>query len=112
MVKNEQSVMTDSQIEEFIYSEIKKNCGDYHIDTNILGYARGGRLDKAIEVTYEVIEKRLEAVKYLLKNREWDCFTVVFTALDRIQHTFWKYLEGICSEEEKGSTAMWSAISI
>ncbi len=84
-----------------LYEELKKNIGDYHIDTNILGYARGGRLDKAIEVTYEVIEKRLAAVKYLLKNKKWHCFTVVFTALDRIQHTFWKYLEGQCTEEEK-----------
>ncbi len=84
-----------------LYPEIRKNAGDYQIDTNILGYARSGRLDKAVEATLEVIERREAAALYLLENKEWDFFCVVFTALDRVQHSFWRYMEGDCAEAEK-----------
>jgi len=47
----------------------------------------------AIKVTYEVIEKRAKVVNYLMESFPWDLFIVVFTALDRIQHTFWRYMD-------------------
>ncbi len=78
---------------ENLYQEIREEVGDYHIDTNILGYARGGNMDKAIEATNKVIDSRLNAFKYLIKEKEWDILTVVFTALDRIQHTFWHFMD-------------------
>ncbi len=76
-----------------LYRELTEAVGDYQIDTNILGYARSGRLDLAIKATHEVIEKRARAVDYLMDNYPWDLFVVVFTALDRIQHTFWRHMD-------------------
>jgi len=40
-----------------------------------------------------VLEKRLEAAKYLMKELEWDLFLVVFVALDRVNHLFWRYVD-------------------
>jgi predicted AlkP superfamily phosphohydrolase/phosphomutase len=74
-----------------IYDELKENLGGYHIDTNILGYARGKKWEKAVEAAHEVVDFRLKAAKHLYGKEKWDLFVVVFTVLDRIQHTFWKF---------------------
>jgi len=36
--------------------------------------------------------KRIEAVRYLMEERDWDCMVAVFILPDRIQHRLWKYL--------------------
>jgi len=41
----------------------------------------------------EIVEKRLMATKYLMKQLEWDLFIVVFVAPDRIQHLYWRYID-------------------
>jgi len=64
--------------------------GGYLIDTNILGYARAGRREQALAVTRQVIDRRARAAERLMRERPWDLFVVVFTALDRIQHAFWQ----------------------
>jgi len=46
-------------------------------------------LRKAIEL----VRLRLKAARYLMANFDWDLFIVVFTALDRINHLFWKYID-------------------
>jgi len=37
---------------------------------------------------YNVTENRYLAAKYLISNKKWDFFTVVFTGIDRLQHRF------------------------
>ena len=76
-----------------LYKELVDNIGAYHIDTNIHGFARGGKWYKAVEVTEEVVKYRLDAALYLMKKHDCDLFTIVFTALDRVQHTFWKFMD-------------------
>ncbi len=76
-----------------LYKELVENIGGYHIETNILGFARGGKWHKAVEVTEKVLKYRLDAALYLMKKYEWDLFTIVFTALDRVQHAFWKFMD-------------------
>jgi predicted AlkP superfamily phosphohydrolase/phosphomutase len=72
-----------------LINELRREVGPYYIDTNIYGYARSGRWDKAIRATEQVINARVNAALYLMRTRPWDVFVVVFTALDRIQHAFW-----------------------
>ena len=76
-----------------LYRELTARVGPYHIDTNILGYARAGRLEQAVQATQEVVERRTTAASYLLGQEAWDLFVVVFTALDRVQHTFWRAMD-------------------
>jgi predicted AlkP superfamily phosphohydrolase/phosphomutase len=76
-----------------LYDEILANSGPYHIETNILGYARRGRIDLAVKATEEVIEQRVKTIDYLLRTQTWDVFVAVFTELDRVQHTFWRFMD-------------------
>jgi len=41
----------------------------------------------------EIVRKRVMAAKYLMRQFEWDLFIVVFVALDRIQHLYWRYID-------------------
>jgi predicted AlkP superfamily phosphohydrolase/phosphomutase len=41
----------------------------------------------------EVVNSRIRAAEYLMREFEWDLFIVVFVALDRIYHQFWKYID-------------------
>ena len=72
-----------------LYDELRRETEGYLIDTNILGYARSGRWDRAIAATQQVIDQRARAAEYLMTRYPWDLSVVVFTALDRVQHTFW-----------------------
>jgi len=76
-----------------LYREIREKVGRYLIDTNILGYARRGRYDQALKATQEVIAVRAATASYLMDRYPWDLFVVVFTALDRVQHTFWHFMD-------------------
>ena len=78
---------------EGLYRDLVAHVGPYHIDTNIIGYARGGRLEQAIRATQEVVQRRAEAAAHLLAREPWDLFVVVFTALDRVQHAFWRAMD-------------------
>ena len=40
-----------------------------------------------------MVVKRTEACLYLMDQFEWDFFLVVFVALDRVNHLFWRYLD-------------------
>lgn len=40
-----------------------------------------------------ITEQRHKAVKYLMANKSWDFFMVVFIGMDRVQHYLWEYLE-------------------
>ncbi len=76
-----------------LYREIREKVGRYLIDTNILGYARRGRYDQALKATQDVIALRAATASYLMDRYPWDLFVVVFTALDRVQHTFWHFMD-------------------
>jgi predicted AlkP superfamily phosphohydrolase/phosphomutase len=76
-----------------LYREVHQNIGRYLIDTNILGYARRGRYGQALKATQQVIAVRAATTSYLMQRKPWDVFVVVFTALDRVQHTFWHLMD-------------------
>jgi predicted AlkP superfamily phosphohydrolase/phosphomutase len=76
-----------------LYREIQQKVGRYLIDTNILGYARRGRYDQALKVTQDVVAVRAATASYLMDRYPWELFVVVFTALDRVQHTFWHFMD-------------------
>ena len=40
-----------------------------------------------------LVKGRLRAAEYLMKSFDWDLFIVVFVALDRVNHLFWKYID-------------------
>ena len=93
-----------------LYHELREKTGSYFIDTNILGYARRGRYDQAMAATQEVVARRAAAASYLMEQYPWDLFVVVFTALDRVQHTFWHFMDAQHPEHDPGEARYGEAI--
>jgi predicted AlkP superfamily phosphohydrolase/phosphomutase len=78
-----------------ILNELQSNLGGYILEAGVTGFIRRGRPDLALSKMYETIEIRLKAAEYLMKNKEWNLFMVVFTEPDRAQHFFWKYMNKV-----------------
>ena len=49
--------------------------------------------EETAEKINKLTKKQLEIAKYLLKNKEWDLFFWVVGVSDRMNHTFWKYID-------------------
>lgn len=73
--------------------ELKRIVGDYSLEAGLWSYINKGEINLAIEKQHETIDKRFEVTKYLMNNYPWDLFVSVFTATDRVQHAFWKYMD-------------------
>jgi len=93
-------MLTPSLRSEFTYpKELKEDLLDlnYQIDIGetmlekIISFKRGKiQMLKEVEA---LVESRLRAAQFLMMEYEWDFFMVVFVALDRIQHLFWRYID-------------------
>ncbi|HLG28773.1 MAG TPA: alkaline phosphatase family protein, partial [Candidatus Brocadiales bacterium] len=82
----------DSVYPPDLLREINKEVGNYILEPGVEGFVHKRRLDLALNKMYESMESRFKTAKYLLKNKDWDFFAVVFTSIDRAQHYFWKYI--------------------
>ena len=52
-----------------------------------------GKEEESIEDIFNVLEKRKDSYIRIIKEKDPDIFTGVFTVTDRVQHWFWKYME-------------------
>lgn len=75
-----------------LLEELEQKVGPYILEPGVWGYIHKGRHDLAIRKMHETIERRLAAARYLMTHKPWDFFMVVFTATDRVQHHFWKFM--------------------
>ncbi len=73
--------------------EITEKFGDYPILP--VGGLIAGERDKVkyVRIFFSSEEKRMAVARYLMKNKDWDFFMVMFEAADPLQHELWKYLE-------------------
>lgn len=76
-----------------LFSEITENVGEYILEAGMWGFVSGGRYGEALTRLGQVVERRFEVAKYLYEKEKWDFFMMVFTAPDRVQHNFWKYMD-------------------
>jgi predicted AlkP superfamily phosphohydrolase/phosphomutase len=82
---------------EFVYppefkEELFKNVPEYMIDLPH-GKKLESKTDKYIAALRDMIRIRLKATHYMLDNKDWDFFMVVFMAADRAQHGLWKFMD-------------------
>lgn len=71
--------------------EIKNLVGEYLLDVKEF---RTEDKEGLLKQIYEMTEKRFKVAKYLIgKNPEWDFFMMVEIGVDRIHHSFWKYMD-------------------
>jgi predicted AlkP superfamily phosphohydrolase/phosphomutase len=76
-----------------LMEEINREVGRYILEAGIWGYIRRGKPGIALQKLLEMVKIRTATAKYLMQNRNWDLFVVVYTAIDKAQHHFWKYID-------------------
>jgi predicted AlkP superfamily phosphohydrolase/phosphomutase len=76
-----------------LMEEINQHVGGYILEPGIWGFIRRGKPDIALQKLLEMVRVRTATARYLMENREWDFFMVVYTATDKVQHHFWKYID-------------------
>ena len=85
---------------KFTYPEhIRESLYDYNYKIDIgesiirRSKIRYDNINKETSDLINLIEKRVMVCENFMNNYSWDFFMVVFTALDRLQHFFWKYID-------------------
>ncbi|MHC4474162.1 MAG: alkaline phosphatase family protein [Planctomycetota bacterium] len=76
-----------------LFDELREIVGAYSLEAGLWSYIKKGEIDLAIKKQHETIDRRFEVTKYLMNKYPWDLFVSVFTATDRVQHAFWKYMD-------------------
>ncbi len=56
-------------------------------------YRSTGRLDRFLADLMASVENRTQAALYLMRNKPWDLFTVVYWDTDMVQHETWRLLD-------------------
>jgi predicted AlkP superfamily phosphohydrolase/phosphomutase len=87
-------LLTPPTAQNFTYpkglrAELAANVGEYRIFPKEM-YAKGNEA-AYLDDLHCTLDARLEAVGYLLQNKPWDLFVVVFGATDWVMHAYWKY---------------------
>lgn len=72
---------------ESLKEELEKELGRYLIHHSEKYDKKNMR--KFLEEQYTILENRMNACRYLMRNKDWDFFLVHFYGPDRMQHEFW-----------------------
>ena len=73
--------------------ELDQATGGHPIGSFPLAEINDGRPDLALEKILEAIREKATTAKYLMQNKPWDCFMILFGESDGIGHHFWKYCD-------------------
>jgi len=88
-------MLTPSTDSDYTYPpSLKKDLLKMNIDYKIdAGWSleETKNMDKFLNDILYCLDKRKKASLAIMDKKDWDLFTVVFTALDRIQHFFWHF---------------------
>jgi predicted AlkP superfamily phosphohydrolase/phosphomutase len=76
-----------------LLDEVNRKFGRYIIEPGVNGYIIQGDIDRAVESLRHEIRQKSEIARYLLENKPWDFFIVVFRSLDASQHGFWRFMD-------------------
>jgi predicted AlkP superfamily phosphohydrolase/phosphomutase len=82
---NTRSVFPANMIET-----IRKKVPDYRFDIENF---RNSAKDTLLKQIYKISRARFKLARYLLDTAAWDSFIFIETALDRLQHAFWQFLD-------------------
>jgi len=74
-----------------LMAEIRREVQDYII--TILDWKENECPATLLSNLHKMIDKRAELTLYLMNNKPWDFFAVLFTATDIVQHCFWSYMD-------------------
>ncbi|MCL4326649.1 MAG: alkaline phosphatase family protein [Candidatus Thermoplasmatota archaeon] len=74
---------------DLLKQEIENLVGDYIFDVVF----RTSEREKTLKKLYEMVDKHFKVLEYMIMNKRWDLFWFVEIGIDRIHHTFWKYMD-------------------
>lgn len=75
--------------------ELKKELQEIfkEVPTADVPFFRDLSKEEIIEEVLMLTKRQIEVEKYLLKNKDWDLFFVLIGLSDRMNHSFWKYMD-------------------
>jgi predicted AlkP superfamily phosphohydrolase/phosphomutase len=76
-----------------ILETIEDQVGTYILEPGLTGFILDDTPDIAVERLFDEIEQKHKVMSYLMKNKKWDFFTIVYRSLDAAQHCFWKFMD-------------------
>ncbi|MFB3881425.1 MAG: alkaline phosphatase family protein [Armatimonadota bacterium] len=88
-----------------LLEDVQRAAGGYVLAPGMVGYMLAHKEAEGLRQLRRCTEQRLAAALHLMRAREWDFFMVVFSAVDSVQHCFWKYMDpdsaGATDEERR-----------
>lgn len=96
--------ITPDNTKEYTYpaelrEEIESKFGPFIFDA---AYRTEDR-DQILREIYEMTSRRFDVMGDLMRRKPWDFFMFVEIGVDRVQHTFWKYMDKEHHLHEPGS---------
>jgi predicted AlkP superfamily phosphohydrolase/phosphomutase len=76
-----------------LWEELNRQVGGHPISAFMIADINHGRPDLGLAKNLEVIRQKAATAKYLMANRPWDCFMILFGESDGIGHHYWKYCD-------------------
>jgi predicted AlkP superfamily phosphohydrolase/phosphomutase len=76
-----------------LYSELERSVGHHPIGASVIKDINEGRAAAALAEVERTIRQKAATAKYLLGNRPWDCFMILFGESDMLGHQLWKYAD-------------------
>lgn len=91
---------------EELKTELLAAIGDYVLDVPI----RDDQKREIVPRLHYALERRADAVKYLMKRSDWDFFMFVLTETDRAQHLYWASMDETHPLHEKAEPHLYREV--
>lgn len=72
--------------------ELKKNIGEVY-SSGSPHFRKLNTKEEVIEDMYKLTTRHFEVMEYLLKKKNWDLFFGMVIASDKMNHSFWRYMD-------------------
>jgi predicted AlkP superfamily phosphohydrolase/phosphomutase len=82
----------------------RQGLGEFQLSPNER-YRSTGRLDRFLADLTDSVENRTQAALYLMRNKPWDLFAVVYWDTDMVQHETWQLLDPTHPRHNPGEAA-------
>jgi predicted AlkP superfamily phosphohydrolase/phosphomutase len=73
--------------------ELNRITGGYEVKLNLRSPIYKKNLDRLFEDVNRIMTKQAAALRFLVKQKEWDFCFAVFSFTDWMQHVLWKYID-------------------
>ncbi len=86
--------------------ELKAELGEFLLSPDER-YRSSQRLDRFLDDLVASVENRTQAALYLMRNKPWDLFAVVYWDTDMVQHETWRLLDPDHPRHDAGEAAAY-----